>query len=844
MDLSTRTGLDKIARDTRQALAMYFNSNNLGDYILRWSRMEDADELADRRERTLMSYRNYVREIIQKYLEGIYRRQDSIQRSSPDPEFNKFLNGYYDAWFRREAAAMLLLLPETYFMIVPVAGGGFRPVVVFPQYITNFQITPDQQIVTIDMKLKDKECMKIDGENVIYYSGSVDQDGKLSWFPRSEEDGGIVAHNLKFCPVVRASYEENVEIATIEGTPAGHSFMYPVIQEAQADLQYRSMLVEAAHGHLFYQLIMGSGTATETLKTGMGSNMPIIETPEEHGSTRYLPKPSFEIEALKDLVYKLNPAEIFEIARLQSRFSSSAQTGAARAYDLYPENGVLTNIANYFWEVDDRIVQMLAKAMNVSAEVRYPTVFDTRSASDTLRDAQTFQAIAKDAPVSPMAVREMIKDAQRSLLPGLPTETLIQIDKETDRAPIPFLQMQQAELAQLPQNGGGQPQKVGSNNRPKPNVSATGPGEGGEGTGNGAPSKPSGPGPDNGNPGGNRQEPGPNAMGDGGDNSLRREMASGMAITLVANCQEGEEEAEYEQILEGLAEAGYEVSFLNCYDSLETLFTYDGSCMIWNAVEGFHDKAKFEMNVAAFFELSHFKFTGSGAKALGLIQDKAITKTVLAGVGLNVKRAVLLKRSVDFPDMSYLAWPRMVKPAAEDASEGITSENVTHNDEEMNKVISRLFTTTDSILVEEYIEGREILVGVLGNGRERIVLPPMEIEFIGDAKIVTQDAKQKAGSKDYDEVVSKDAVLTDTERLAIEEAVLIACRALEIQDYARVDLRLTPEGVPVIIEINPNPDLSPDHGFGGSAQLAGIPFPQLLDRIVKIAKKRYEPRGA
>lgn len=844
MDLSTRVGLDKIVSDTRQALALYFNSALIGDYIVAWSRFEEITKLAERRERTMMQYRNYPREIIRKYIEGLQRRQDSILRVSTDPEFQKFLDGWYDAWFWREVASMAILLPELYVMLIPTEDGAYRPAVVFPQYITNYEMDPNLDVVSIEMKLEQgKKLMMLNAESSLYYLSENDKDGKSQWWPMY--DGEPVHHNLGFCPVVRIAYEENVEIATLEGTPAGHSFLYPIVQLTTADLQFRSMLTEAGYDHLHYQIAMTETTAKKTAMTGAGSDMPIIEIPEDRGSTRYLSKPSFEMQTLRQIVHEDNPKEIFEAARLQGRFSNSAQTGAARMADLYPENGVLTNLAAYLWDLDDRIVQMLARALRLNASVRWPTIFDTRGPSEVLGDANLLLGMAPKLPTSPSAIREMTKNLQHIVNPGMPTGMLSKFDNETDHAPIPFMppeiqkQIQQGASTRAVVAPGPVPATGGQLQLPP-----TGPNEADEGARNNTPQTPAGGGVGDGGSGPDSEGDGPDGLRDGGDHGMDRTVVGTMALTFVTNCQKGEEEDEYEQMLEGLQEAGYEVEFVNVLNSLDALLELDPDVMIWNAIEGFHDRAQLEMHAAAAMELAHFRFTGSGAKTLGLLQDKAMTKTILAGVGLAVKRAVLLKRGVDTPDMGYLSWPRMVKPAAEDASEGITAENVTHNDEEMQRVIARLFTITDSILVEEYVEGRELLVGVLGNGRERTVLPPMEIEFLGEAKIVTQDAKQKSDSKDFDEVVSKDAVLTPAERQVIENVVLTATRALEIQDYARCDIRLTKEGVPVIIEINPNPDLSPDHGFGGSAQLAGIKFPELLDRIIKIAEKRYEPRGA
>lgn len=312
-----------------------------------------------------------------------------------------------------------------------------------------------------------------------------------------------------------------------------------------------------------------------------------------------------------------------------------------------------------------------------------------------------------------------------------------------------------------------------------------------------------------------------------------------MAIAIVTNVPP-EEESDFDFLKEGLEAAGYEVTLTNLENSLEALTALTPDTFIFNCVEEFNGMASNESGIAGYLELAHIPFTGSGAKTLAMLQDKGVTKAILDAVGCKVARAVIVKPGNAIPDMSYLAWPRMVKYASEDASEGITAANVTNNEDELIAQIERLEQAKPNapIFVEEYIEGREILAAVIGNGDERRVLPPIEVTFEGNAKIVTQDAKQKEDSEDFNNVVSDAAELTPEEAQAIEEAVLLACRAVEINDYARVDIRLK-GNVPWIIEINPNPDLTPDHGVGGSAKLAGVSFPDLLNFIIESAKARY-----
>jgi D-alanine-D-alanine ligase len=848
MEVKTRTGLDKIASDVQMALSLYYKSKSLREYIIRWSRKETQEKLEERRDRTLTKYRNYPREVANKYIEGLLRRQDAIRRTSSDPDFAKFLNGWYDDWFWREIAPIALILPEVWAMAIPMGKRAFRPAVVFPQYVTNFASNPSGDIVEVDLKLKETTLMHMDGVGTSYASRMTGDKGELYWTKMESSDNGPSEsqHGLDFCPIVRIAYEENVSIAAMESTPVGHAFMYDTLMMTQGDLQFRSMFMEAAHDHLHYQLVMGEQTARATIAMGMGSDTPVVETKEEHNTTRYLGLPQVQLTELNKIIHEDNPREIFEQARLQSRFSSSAQTGPARELDLWPENGVLTTISGFFWRIDDQIVQMLARANGVKAEVRWPTIFDMRTPSDTLKDTQQFFSLASKsgAPASERALREMTKNVQRTLNPTLPSELLDIIDKESDRAPIPFLNPPSADLP------GAQPSPVG--------LPATGPQKGPQGQGGntpqapaGGPASPSAASQDGGANGQNAVPTGRPGGGSGGSadagtgaSKAGGEVHAGMEIVLAANVEAREEE-DYEDIVEAFEKAGYTVTFLNVQDNLDRLFSITSDTpFVFNAIEQFFDRSQFEMNVAAYFELAHVRYTGSSAKTLGLVQDKALTKTVLAGVGLACVRAVLVRPDQERPATEHLTWPRMVKFAAEDASEGITSANVTNNEREMEQVIDRLWEMKPDapIFIEEYIDGREILVAVLGNGDERRCLPPIEIMFEGKSKIVTEDSKTKPDSEDFNSVMSQEAELTDAERAAVEDAALMACRATEIRDYARVDIRLKADGVAYVIEINPNPDLTPEHGFGGSAALAGLDFPALLDTIVQIARKRYEDK--
>ena len=146
---------------------------------------------------------------------------------------------------------MALLLPELYVMLIPTDGGGYRPAVVFPQHISNYEMDANMDLITVEAKIEGgKKIMQLSADGVLYFLPEADKDGRSSWWP--ENDGVPYHHNLGFCPMVRWACEENLEIATLEGTPVGHSFIYPIIQLATADMQFRSMMSEAGDDHLHY----------------------------------------------------------------------------------------------------------------------------------------------------------------------------------------------------------------------------------------------------------------------------------------------------------------------------------------------------------------------------------------------------------------------------------------------------------------------------------------------------------------------------------------------------------------------------------------------------------------
>jgi D-alanine-D-alanine ligase len=262
--------------------------------------------------------------------------------------------------------------------------------------------------------------------------------------------------------------------------------------------------------------------------------------------------------------------------------------------------------------------------------------------------------------------------------------------------------------------------------------------------------------------------------------------------------------------------------------------------LAFNLCEGHWDDSRKEMHVAALFDLLGLTYTGSAPLALGLTQDKARTKDLLSKHQLPTPKYCLVKLGEQGPRVKELVYPLIVKPRWEDASQGISNESVVENEKALLARIDYVHRTYhQGALVEEFIFGREINAAVIGNGPHE-VLPLSEIKFHPDLAqpIVSYEGKWLEESQQYKltEPVCP-APLKMRSEILLRDIALRACKLLECRDYARVDFRLR-DGIPYILEVNANPDISPDAGLARSARAAKLSYPQLIDRILALAGKR------
>jgi D-alanine-D-alanine ligase len=264
--------------------------------------------------------------------------------------------------------------------------------------------------------------------------------------------------------------------------------------------------------------------------------------------------------------------------------------------------------------------------------------------------------------------------------------------------------------------------------------------------------------------------------------------------------------------------------------------------LVFNLTESFADDDTADFKIAGFLELIGKRYTGSGTHGLMLAQDKAIAKKIFAFHGIHTP--VFAKSFRGRLDFSHdLQFPVIVKPAREDGSIGIEFSAVVSSIRELMERMDWLHANFDSpVLIEEYIEGREMYVGVLGNDKPE-ALPVVELDLSklpdGTPRIAAAEVKWGKGTKAYRD--TKSAVATDLSEettLALQQTAIAAYQALELRDYGRVDMRLQPDGRVHVIEANPNPWLSSKAEFAMAARRAGRTYPQLVEEIVELAMTR------
>lgn len=264
--------------------------------------------------------------------------------------------------------------------------------------------------------------------------------------------------------------------------------------------------------------------------------------------------------------------------------------------------------------------------------------------------------------------------------------------------------------------------------------------------------------------------------------------------------------------------------------------------LVFNLFEGFCGYPETEADIADILSASGMPFTGSPGEALRLALGKSKTSALLKANGINTPDFQLL--DVSSISSFNLRYTCIVKPSAEDASHGISERSIVYDIASLKEQVAFINDTYGSrVLVEEFIDGREFNITVMGNYK-RTALPISEIEYSlpeDKPRILTFDAKWQPDSLYFKNTkVVCPAEIDDEGRRRIEETAIAAFGLLGCRGYARVDMRLDGMGRLYVIEVNPNPDISPGSGVVRQAEAAGLTYIQLIDRIVQLALGKEE----
>jgi len=300
-------------------------------------------------------------------------------------------------------------------------------------------------------------------------------------------------------------------------------------------------------------------------------------------------------------------------------------------------------------------------------------------------------------------------------------------------------------------------------------------------------------------------------------------------------------------VVDALRALRYKVSVLPAVDEIEKIIsglTEQKPDLIFNLTEQFAGDRRLDKNITALLEMLAVPFTGSGPTGLMLCRDKRLAKQLLSLHKIRVPGFVSLpwKGAVSVP--KSLRYPLVVKPAFEDSSEGISNASLVANESALKERAQFVHERwNQAAIAEEYIEGRELYVSILGNKR-LTVFPIRECLFNSSAgdgpHLATYRVKWNEQFRKKWNIKFGFAKLDPSAVKRITRVCKRVYRVLQIRDYGRIDLRLTPDNKLVILEANPNPDIAYGEEFAEAAEKGGISYEDLTDRILHLALRRYK----
>jgi len=296
---------------------------------------------------------------------------------------------------------------------------------------------------------------------------------------------------------------------------------------------------------------------------------------------------------------------------------------------------------------------------------------------------------------------------------------------------------------------------------------------------------------------------------------------------------------------EGIRCLGHEIFVMAIRNEIETVIHWLKRIqpdIVFNLCESVYGDACMEMNIPALLDLFRIPYTGSSPLTLGLCQDKGKVKDILSSQGILTPRYKIFDRKAG--SLRGNIFPIIVKPLHEDGSLGISKESVVYDDVALNRQIRYVIEKyRQPALVEEYIEGRELNVGLIETNGKLKVLPVSEIDYSefpgGVPRICGYEAKWVPESIEYQK--SKPicpAPLEWVMQRRVEHAAVKVFKLFGCRDYARVDMRIDRDGKIYVLEVNPNPDISPDSGMARAIRVQGMTYAEFVGTVLGKALQR------
>jgi D-alanine-D-alanine ligase len=300
-----------------------------------------------------------------------------------------------------------------------------------------------------------------------------------------------------------------------------------------------------------------------------------------------------------------------------------------------------------------------------------------------------------------------------------------------------------------------------------------------------------------------------------------------------------------------LQQLGHEVRAIGVQDELHPIrdavdeFKPD---VAFNLLEEFQGNVLFDQNVVSLLELLRVPYTGCNPRGLMLARDKALSKTLMAYHRLPIPEFAVFRvgRAVQRP--KRLNFPLIVKSVTQESSIGISQASVVATDDQLQKRVQFVHDTIGTAaIVEQFVDGREMYVGVMGNDRLR-VFPVWEMSFSkmpeDTWRIATERVKWSVKYQKKHGIDTGEAELTYGMATRVQHLAKRVFRALELTGYARVDMRLAGDGRIFVIEANPNPQLAQGEDFAESAKRAKVSYADLLERIMALGLQWQPERTA